>query len=79
MLVGGPALPLRLRERRRGFWTVRFPRAPAFLTVVHAIDSVSRKFFLFFREGWGVLPACFLRPCTECPENFFVFSVAGMQ
>lgn len=73
VLVGGPALPLRLRDRRRGFWTVRCPRAPAFFTVVHAIDSCFRKFFLFFPGGGGVLSAGFLRPCTKCPENFLFF------
>lgn len=74
VLVVHPSLLLRLRDRRRGFWTVRCPRAPAFFTVVHAIDSCFRKFFLFFPGGvGGGLSAGFLRPCTKCPENFLFF------
>lgn len=76
MLVGRPALPLRLREQRRGFWTVRFPRGPAFLTVVHAIDSGFQKFFLFFREGWGGV--CRLPEAVHrMPGKFFCFFCGG--
>lgn len=78
VLVVHPSLLLRLRDRRRGFWTVRCPRAPAFFTVVHAIDSCFRKFFLFFPGGVGGAVCRFPAAVHKMPGKFFVFSVAGM-
>lgn len=77
VLVGRPSLPLRLRERRRGFWTVRHPRGPALLTVVHAIDSCFRKFFLFFPGGVGGVACLLPEAVHRMPGKFFCFFCGG--
>lgn len=77
VLVVHPSLPLRLRDRRRGFWTVRCPRAPAFLTVVHAIDSCFRKFFLFFPGGVGGVACLLPEAVHRMPGKFFCFFCGG--
>lgn len=77
VLVVHPSLLLRLRDRRRGFWTVRCPRAPAFFTVVHAIDSCFRKFFLFFPGGVGGVACLLPEAVHRMPGKFFCFFCGG--
>lgn len=70
---GAPVSPSATARSAAGVLDRPVSARPRFFTVVHAIDSCFRKFFLFFPGGVGGLSAGFLRPCTKCPENFLFF------